>query len=84
MNKACPPWSPGLVSHKGHGGRFLRAPLTDIRSSPSARRTGSNQPEVRGGEAEGQVRLFLALVPADEKGLGIPGGVTGPGQGAHR
>ena len=81
LNKACPPWSPGLVSHKGHGGRVLRAPLTDIRSSLSARRTGSNQPEVRGGEAEGPVRGFLAMVRA--------GGWKGtrhshcPGQGAH-
>lgn len=57
MNKACAPWSPGLVSHEGHGGRFLTAPLTDIRSFPSVRRTGSNHPEVRGGEAEGPVRF---------------------------
>lgn len=62
LNKPCAPWSPGLVSHEGHGGRFLTALLTDIRSFPSVRRTGSNQPEV-GGEAEGPVRGLLGMVP---------------------
>lgn len=57
LNKPCPPWSPGLVSHEGHGGRFLTAPLTDIRSLPSVRRTGSNQPEVRGGGQETSQRF---------------------------